>query len=54
MKTYHLTYSDIIITESLSQRLYEDSSHTGETKNLLELRYLLEPNMVRKSFRSKL
>ena len=46
MKTYNLTYSDIIITENLSQRLYGDSSHTGETINLLELRDLLEPNMT--------
>jgi hypothetical protein len=54
LKEYSLTYSDIIISEHLSKKIYRDSSHVGEKINLLELKNLLEPNMSCNSFRSKL
>ena len=54
LKEYNLTYSDIIISENLSKKIYRDSYHVGETINLLELKNLLEPGMSCKSFRSKL
>ena len=54
LKEYNLTYSDIIISEHLSKKIYRDSYHVGEKINLLELKNLLEPNMSCNSFRSKL
>lgn len=54
LKEYNLTYSDIIISEHLSKKIYRDGYHVGEKINLLELKNLLEPNMSCNSFKSKL
>jgi len=54
LKEYNLTYSDIIISEHLSKKIYRDGYPVCEKINLLELKNLPGPNMSCNSFRSKL
>jgi len=51
---YDLTYAHITIDDKLSIILYGNNSHVGDKIHLLELKDLLEPGLICKSFRSKL
>jgi len=54
MNKYGITFAHIIMDERLSTTLYGNNSHVGEKIHLLELKNLLELNMICNSFRSKL